>query len=187
MKKMFVLVSAVSWILLAPTLHAQGMAVGGQLGLGLPMGDFGDSYSTGIGLCGIFHYEVQPNIRLTGTLGYYSFGVITNSFVTEGSLKTIPILVGARYNFGTGDFNSYAGAEIGIHMISATIKSVNILGSKESTNSETDFGFAPMIGFYYPLSSKMNLDVNLKFVFINGDLISYSHLGLNAGIMIPLE
>jgi len=138
--------------------RAQDMKVGAQIGVALPLGDFGDVASTGFGGLGTFHYVLKPNITLTGALGYYYFGsdkdisdVLGSYF--DYSYSIIPLVVGYRCYLGekAGQFNPYLGGEIGLNFFSFTSKAKNSFVEIESSHSETYFGLSQMVGFTYNL------------------------------------
>lgn len=130
---------------------AQQMKAGVQLGVALPIGDWSDWVSTGFGGIATFHYELKPEITLTGALGYYSFGSssdVSNILGSYGdySYSIVPIVAGLRYNLGKSNeqFRPYVGAEIGFYMASYSYKAGYAGYTMEFDASETEFGFSPM-------------------------------------------
>lgn len=163
--------------------------IGGQAGLAVPMGDFGDLVGMGFGFHGLFVYQLQPQLELTGLLGYTTFGSKDNTVYGDYSFSTIPLLAGVRYAFseqGVNPFRPYVGAELGLHFQSISYK-VDWggwfgEGEQEYSASGTEFGFAPQAGFYYEMSPAIDLDVNLKLNIISDS----NYLGVNAGILYRL-
>lgn len=182
MKKMFLVLIAV--LCLSNFLMAQGkMGLSVQGGVALPTGDFGDVAGTGFGGSVTFMYEVSPMLAITGSAGYTTWGPkedLPDGF--DYSLATIPVLVGARYTFGKGNFLPYISAELGMHFLSSTVE---ILG-QEYSDSESKFGFAPGVGFYYAFNQKTMLDVNVKYNSISTEGSSTSYIGINAGVGFAL-
>lgn len=170
-------------------VNAQKMGAGVQVGVGLPMGDFGDACKTGFGGSGTFLYSLNPELSLTGSIGYYTF---TYKNWSDASFSTVPVLVGARYALGKGSFAPYIGAELGFHFCSYQTKASTsqVMGityeMPSLSGNSTDFGFAPIIGFLMPISPKVNLDVNLKYNIISTSGSSSSFLGINAGVQMGL-
>lgn len=190
MKKIVSILVVLTMIAFAGFTNAQKMGAEVQIGVGLPMGSFGDAFKTGFGGQGTFLYSLNPDITLTGAIGYYSF---TNKDYSDASYSTVPVLVGARYALGKGSFAPYAGAELGIHFGSFKVVTPAIdygFGYTSSggtfTSSSSDFGFSPMVGFMMPLTPKLNLDVNLKYNIISTSGSSTSFLGINAGVQMGL-
>jgi hypothetical protein len=187
MKSLLPLVCIV-FLLAAPSLFAQQpIMLGGQLGIGLPMGDFSDNLSTGIGVQGTILYQLQPKLNLVGHLGYTRFGYKTSSTVASGSYSVIPIVAGARYDLGEDNFKPYVQGEIGLYFASWTTSITTPFGNNEYSDSENNFGIAPSVGFTLPLKPNLFLDVNLKYTMIFTDVVSTEYLGLNAGIVLPLQ
>lgn len=106
MKKMLLVFSAVMFLFTVSTpVYSQGMRVGVQIGAAIPVGDWSDYVSTGIGGIGTFHYELNKKLSATGSLGYYSFGSsedMKDQYLAIGdySYTIIPIVVGLRYGLG---------------------------------------------------------------------------------------
>jgi len=159
--------------------------VGGQVGLAVPMGNLGDVASMGFGFNGLFVYQLQPQIELTGLIGYTTFGAKEEVEGFDYSLSTIPLLAGIRYSFseeGVNPFRPYVGAELGLQFQSITTE-FNYFGfSGEESVSNTEFGFAPQVGMYYALTPAIDLDANLKLNIISDS----NYLGINAGILYRL-
>lgn len=155
------------------------MALSGNVGAALPMGDFGDAFKTGLGAHATFFYNLNQNIDLTGSLGYYSWTSKESSDVTFSS---VPVLVGARYNLGKmSSLQPYGVAELGLHFATAEAK---IFGATYSA-SETDFGFGLGAGAYYPLDETTKIDVNLKYNVISSDG-SNAYISIAAGVVFGL-
>ena len=190
MKKVVSIIVVLTVLVFSGISNAQKMGAEVQVGVGLPMGDFGDAFKTGFGGQGTFLYSLNPELTLTAAIGYYSF---TNKDYSDATFSTVPVLVGARYVLGKGSFVPYAGAELGLHF--CTIKVVapkfdfgfGSIGGGTSSTSESDFGFSPMVGFMMPLSPKLNLDVNLKYNIISTSGQSSNFIGINAGVQMPLN
>jgi hypothetical protein len=167
----------------AGTANAQQNSISGQLCLGLPMGDFGDSYNMGFGLQGSWLNNVSPNIFVGATLGYKYFSLDDggNSNLS-GGFGTIPLMGVFRYNFETsGNVKPYIGGELGIHFWSS---SAQISGYEYSSNG-TDFGFTPMAGMYLPVGNMM-LDLTLRYDLVMTDS-DVGWIGINAGLIFPLK
>lgn len=150
------------------------MHAGGQVGISLPMGDFGDAANMGFGFAGNFFYGVNNNIDATASIGYISWG----SEADGASFSNVPILVGARYYFQRSQFTPYGVAELGINSLSFTYES-DFFGDYSVTSTEFGLNFGG--GFLYNLGN-MDLDVNAKINIIS----DANHLTLFAGLRFPL-
>jgi len=186
MKKIVVVLISVFFF--SGLVLAQGkMGLSVQGGIAIPTGDFGDAAGMGFGGSTTFMYEVSPMLHITGSIGYTTWGPkedLPDGF--DYSLSTIPVLVGAKYVLGKGNFLPYVSAELGMHFLSSKVK-VTIFGQTfESSDSEAKFGFAPGAGFFFAFSPKTMLDVNLKYNIITTEGSSTSYLGINAGVAFAL-
>lgn len=191
MKKVVSLFVVLTVLAFSGLSNAQKMGAEVQVGVGMPMGTFGDAFKTGFGGMGTFMYGLNPDVTLTGAIGYYTF---THKDYSDATFSTVPVLVGARYGLGKGSFAPYVGAELGIHFTTSKVKvaafdlgEFGSYGGGTASASESVFGFSPMVGFTMPLSPKLNLDVNLKYNIISTSGSSSSFLGINAGVHMPLN
>jgi hypothetical protein len=151
------------------------MHAGGQVGISLPMGDFGDGANMGFGFLGNFFYGINANIDLTGSIGYISWG----SDADGASFSNVPIVAGARYYFQKSQFTPYGVAEIGINNLSFSYES-SFFGDYSVTSTEIGLGLGG--GFLYSLGN-MDLDVNAKINIIS----DANHLTLFAGLRFPIN
>lgn len=188
MKKIFIaalVVMAFSTLGTASAVKPGELGLGIQAGIALPMGTFGDAFDMGFGGMATFHYALDKNIILTGTTGYLTFSMKNSTSTTSGTFSAIPILPGIRYLLSDGSFAPYIGTDLGLFMGSTKV-TVEIFGQKqEASESSSDFGVAPMVGFFMPLGD-MQLDVNAKYNIIFTEDESTSFLGINAGIKFSL-
>lgn len=137
--------------------------------LGLPLGDFSDIYSLGVGATVQANYQLNPKIDLTLNTGYLNyFGKkIGATNVNYGNLGVIPVLAGARYWLTE---NIYGAAQLGI-----SFWSINGTASATNASSENNFTWSPAIG--YRVSK---FDISLKYNSINASESSLNSLGLRA-------
>lgn len=184
--KRFTTLLVVMMVALSLNTSAQ-IRIGGQVGVALPMGNLGDVVSTGFGFHGLFVYQLQPQLELTGLIGYTTFGSKTTDIYGDYSFSMVPVLAGIRYSFspeGENPFRPYVGAELGLIFSTVSYKTDFGFfgGSQEFSASSTDFCFAPQVGMYYALSPAIDLDANLKFNVIS----DANYIGINAGILYRL-
>lgn len=176
------LITVITFLVLvsATTVYSQNpMRIGGELGLQLPMGDFGDGASTGFGLSGIFQYYLQPQLIIGGTLGYQSWGGKTDGF----SWSNIPIMGLINYQFNTEGLIPFVGAELGLNMLSTSYDIFGFTGS----SSSTEFGINLLGGVEQRLNENLSWRVNAKYNIIMGGDGNLSFLGINAGVMYHLK
>lgn len=172
------------------------MTIGGNIGLYLPMGDWGDAAGTGFGILPQFEYTMNENINLVGNIGYVSWGgesiempvfdPVNWTYTTETweySYHNIPIMFGAKYYLGKGGIKPYGMANISLNMFGY---SVDANGETDS-DSETYFGFGFGGGFEKPLNEKMSLDVAGTFESIASEGSSANDLVIKAGIKYNLK
>lgn len=191
MKKLLFILFILLTFAVSTNAQVGKMTVGGNLILALPMGDFGDLASTGFGGTATFTYRVIPNLDLTGTLGYLSFGYDSDQI--DGSFSTIPFLVGGRYYFPTGTVRPYAVAELGLHFGSATVEYPSqsfggfTFGGGETSSSSTDFGFGFGGGVQVPVADKICVDGTLQYNLIATSGSSSGFISLEAGVAYSLN
>ncbi|MBS2020839.1 MAG: hypothetical protein JST92_00390 [Deltaproteobacteria bacterium] len=91
--------------------------IGGEASLGLPIGDWANANSIGIGLYVNGEYLFQPQITFTGRLGF-------NYHLSNNDLHStvIPVMVGGRYYFtaATPHQGLFGFAELGFNDIMVT-------------------------------------------------------------------
>ena len=184
MKKLLVILVAmvlVSSFASAQSVWGQGkMSAGVGVELGLPTGDWGDWVGTGFGGFGLFQYGLNPDVLLTGQIGYTSWG--KKNDITSGS--DLAILVGGKYNLSkqvTPGF--YAMAQVGIYSATAKAEypSTTVFGytygGGSVSSTESKFVIAPGVGYQVG-----QVDASVKYV-INGDV---GNLAINVAYIFPL-
>lgn len=187
MKKMVLVLVAL--VALGSLSFAQNkMTIGGNAGLYFPMGDFGEAYGTGFGILPQFEYGLNENMNIIGSIGYVSWGgeSYTDPFTglsVESSLSNIPIAVGGKYYFGTGDMKPYGMANLSMNMMTFSVEILGISGSV----SETYMGLVFGGGFEKTLNEKMSLDIGGAFDMIMSEGESSNDLVIKAGIKYNLK
>lgn len=153
--------------------------LGGDAGFGIPTGDFSDGGKMGFGLNGVFSYFLQRDLVLTGTLGYWSFGMKGSTTTVSGSYSIVPFNAGIQYRFPSREFTTFIGLESLIYSVSTSVK---ISGYGSSSNSETQFGFTPLVGVSLPLARNMEFRAQLKYVIIFTSGSNTTYLNLLGGL-----
>jgi opacity protein-like surface antigen len=145
------------------TTYAVGADVVGQL----PVGDFADAASFGLGalLRGEYQLDQSP-LGLTLRAGYIYYLEETADFGAFGEMNTqfsrVPILFGLKYSLAGAPI--YIGAETGtsINMVRTSIEGGPQDGEEDT---ETEFNFAWGVGAGYELGP---VDVRLGLDFADG-------------------
>ncbi|GAB4289595.1 MAG: hypothetical protein Kow0098_07670 [Ignavibacteriaceae bacterium] len=181
MRKLFSVLTVV--VLLSSFGFAQGkFGVSVQGGAALPMGTFGDVYSTGFGGMASLLYSVAPNVDLSGSVGYVTWSGKDN--FDGNSFSSVPVLLGARVMFGGGTFEPYVCGELGMHFGSSEFEFTNPITNTTETisNSDSNFGFAAGVGALIPVSPTVNIDVNAKFNSISSEGDATNFIGIFGGV-----
>lgn len=157
-----------------------GLLVSPSVGVGLPMGDFGDANKLGFGLTidGLFFID-QLGVGLS--TGYHTFGYKEETGFSSGAQSFIPILAEAVYLFSTEDFKPYAGVGLGLYSVKAsgdlsvsvpvginpvTMEIIYETTTQSFSESKSNFGFAPVVGMYLTLNDKMMLTGSARYNMI---------------------
>jgi len=126
----------------------------------------------------LFDKPIQPDLAITGSLGYWSFGAKGSNEVAKATFSTIPLNAGIQYRFPTSGFYPFIGAETFLFFNSV---SVEYLGYK-SSDSETKFGFVPLVGGAFKIAPNLELRVSLKYTIIFTSGSNTTYLNLLGGI-----
>jgi hypothetical protein len=84
---------------------------------GMPIGDSGNAIDAGVGFLGSLDYPLNPQLELTGRIGYIHF-------VTDGegfSFSEIPLWGGARYFLSPDPQSVYLHGETGFNIFRASV------------------------------------------------------------------
>lgn len=191
MKKLTLCMAAFA---LAGSMMAQDNRFSAGLEIGLPMGDFGEVSSLGIGGTLGFEAPVADQIGLIAQAGYISFmgkeyetvtvvnGVVTTESVKADASGIIPVQVGGKYYFSDNQEGAYLGALFGVHMQSVEeVTGINVTtGTFETEKSlKSNFSFAPLLGYIVG----ENIDLGVRYQIISAEGGSSSYLGLRAAYM----
>jgi hypothetical protein len=151
--------------------------------LSIPGGEFADlvGLEMGFGGTAAFYYQLLTRVTfLSVSLGY-------NDLSFEGSSNAkytvIPLLIGARYNFALTGFQPYVGFEFGAYFQSVSTSD----GQISLTESETNVGFQPKVGFRFPLSPGLDFDASLKYHLILRENESFSMISPGIGIAYTID
>ncbi len=160
---------------------AQKINFGIGADIALPMGNFGNLVSIGIGGTAKVYYPLKDElIVLTGTAGYMTFSgkdvVSGGQTVNAGSWSMIPVLVGARYYFAplSAKFRPYGGLDLGMIFSSYKVPGYTILGQTfgGGSVSGSDFTYQPQVGFV-----ASQFDVAVRLLGISGATCVAARIG----------
>ncbi len=182
-----------------------------QLGYNHPSSDLADYADRGLGITGSFDYFILENLSIYATTGFTSWtttaieDLIDDEFSSlyEYSLREINFKAGAKFFIADKGFMPYIGAELGLHMLSFKFEYNGPMGFSYSdrTESENQFGFAPMAGFIISLGDSIYLNGCAKYTIISSEIfktgyeeideylnpdISFHYISINAGISLSL-
>lgn len=181
-----------SILALALTLATAQAAAGEQFRAGLtagttvPTSDFGEFFSTGISGTGHFAYEINPGIFFTLSAGYArwevdgqalsdaiipAIGLPQVSLAAEGSLRSIPLMIGVRYSPLTRGIQPYLALEAGLHLLSLELSGSittgpNVTPLAPVSDSRSEFGLSAGIGVDIPLARQWLLEVSAMYVSV---------------------
>lgn len=131
----------------------------------LPIGDYADSYSIGIGGTVQGDYNVNDKFAITLNSGYITYSGksidLGSGFgsIKISSLGVIPVLAGAKYSFTE---NIYGSAQLGMSFLSGS-------------GSGSGFTYAPGIGAKFS-----NFDILVKYTGISVTGGTFNNIGLRA-------
>jgi hypothetical protein len=149
----------------------------------LPVGSFGDAFSTGFGGTLGMYFDVEPNVRITLSGGYLSTGVNedgiqdlyreaggTGTISPTGSAKSIPLLLGVQL-ITPGPVRLYGSFEAGIYIYSldvdATITDAAGTANVEiADETRTEFGVNLGFGALLPLHDNVSLAAGARYHFV---------------------
>ncbi len=181
--KYFAILFAVVALLATNTIEAKdNMRIGGDVGIAIPTGDMGDAANMGFGLNGSFHYYIQPNLILGGTIGYYTFGGKEMEYFGETfngpDYNIIPIMGLINYKFGNTGMIPFIGAELGF---------VNFGVSMESeSDSEMYFGINILGGIEQKINDKLSWRATAKYNVIMTDGSNATFLSISGGLYFKI-
>ena len=196
MKKLFVLIIILLFIVNGRSF-AQKATLGVSGEVGIPTGNFGDGFTTGLGVLASIGYNPNPHVTLTFKSGYLSFpgndiiatfGNYTAKVTPSWSI--VPFLAGGKFYFNADAPRFYGSADLGLYLLtvsaSATITSGNSTSSGTGSTNEADFGISPGFGVQFQSSEKTNVDLHLNYstIFTSGSTASW--LGLGVGLNFAL-
>ncbi len=132
MKKIFLMIVVASASIAASAQAPTGVQFGGGIRLALPVGDFSNSHSFGVGAELQAEYGFSEKVSGIFSTGYSSFFGKKFGNVKIPSLGYIPFLAGARVYPSN---NVFIGAQVGYGLLTG------------DGNSEGAFNYQPQVGY----------------------------------------
>jgi outer membrane protein W len=176
-------------LVMAGSMMAQSNQLSLGLDLALPLGDFGDAYSLGIGPAVGFELPVGDKLGITAQVSYQILMVDSDLSDFIKSASMVPIQAGLKYYFMDQQEGFYGHGMVGVHMQSVTTEDFSFFGITVpgETTSSTNLSWG--IGVGYQLEK---LDIGLRFNSIMPDsdapdgVNPSNYIGLRVGYILSL-
>jgi len=158
------------------------MSVGAGFDLMMPVGAFGNHWSTGFGGTGEFDYAFTEHASVTGKIGYIGWSWKNADPGVTGSYSGVPILAGIKYypRFIPKDgIRGYGHFELGL-----MAGSLSVQGYKGTDlPSGTGFTIVPSLGVEIPVVEKGKVDLSIRLF----DISRRNSIGLRAGYVFVIK
>jgi opacity protein-like surface antigen len=170
---------------------------------GVPVGDLSNYSNTGLGgLISVGFNKIVPDFQLNLTTGYMEFSgrdvassEIPGTPTSISRTSFIPLLLGARYFFPTGDVYPYGGIDAGLFWARSTTNGIRFGFSYNDYTTGTDFGFTPIAGVQIKAGERMRIDAQANYTktfFVSPSRYyltsrSYSWIGFGVGLVFDLQ
>ena len=179
--------------LLATTINAQ-FGISAKGGAYIPVGEFANAYTTGVGGEITFIYATNPSFQFGITTGYSHYGAdedvlkdriledltddleqinIDATIDVEAPLNVIPIVFNIKYLFGNKKFKPYFFFEGGVFFYDLTTKGhVEVINGPTIDVPETVVNESSTMlgiggGLQYKITKKLFLDFSAKWSIMN--------------------
>lgn len=162
MKKVFLFVSIamISVFSAKAQDNASGFHFGGGVRLAMPIGDYSDFYTFGVGAELQGEYMFTEKVSATATAGYVHFLAKEFAGVKGDGTGLIPVLAGVRVYPST---NIFIGARAGVGILT---------GGGSSTSG---FSYEPQVGY-----NGEKFQVALGYNGVSVESTTFSHIALSA-------
>ena len=142
----------------------------------------GQSSFAGVGVRVRLHPErLASGLELLPIVEYWRNGSTLSAYNIRTSRKDATLGLDARYGFKAGNWNPYLGAGFGIHFLSSKLDAPS-LGINDASDSVVKGGLAALLGTTFPMSTRVDNFLELKYHHIPG----YKQLKINWGLSIKL-
>ena len=178
-------------VMMSVAANAQSNFFGMTYDVSIPVGDTEEAFDgaqwRGFGLEG--RWYLNKNLSLGFSWDWNVFHAVAletvqieNGAVTGNQNRTLnafPFLATGQYYFGGSGVQPYLGLGVGAYYIKRKFD-IGILGINENT---WQFGFAPEIGFLFPMDMGFNILLKLRYNYAMeaGDNKAVSYIGINVG------
>ncbi len=185
--KSLILVTAMLLLVPAATASASGgWMIDVRGGLGMPMGDFGDNFKSGL-MIGVEATKMMSTNLGIGLEGGYLKNGASDDFITslgtgmDADAKIMSYGVHGKYMLGSPGSKTMPYLVAGMGMYNSKIK-VTPANPSFPEESSTDFGLRGGMGLNMMMGPKMGLgfQADLNSVMTEGD--SSNFIGLSAGL-----
>lgn len=128
---------------------ADDMLVGVDGGLVLPLGDWSNVSGLGFGALGRFELALDPQLSVTGRLGYITHLEANDAYKTS----ELPILAGLRYGLSGEEDGLYVAGEAGLvnftfrRPVASGVFGTTVSEGEKSSKSEPKFGLTAGAGY----------------------------------------
>ncbi len=173
------------------SVHSQEKyGAGIALGFSFPVGDWSKVYNPGFGGDFSFGYFVEENLSLYASIGITNWGLDNEKFNSEindpgeydldGSIQTLPVLIGLKWSFLKEGFSPFILIEAGLYNYSIDLAGkytdadgeVSIVSAINETFRESGFNFG--LGFEKELDKNLLLEIRGRYHLVsNGKTYDY--------------
>ncbi len=196
MKKLFATIALLLFTTTFMNAQRNPMYVGVGPLITIPIGEFNNTTSMGLGIKGNFIYRISKKFEATGSIGYISWGpdkttIATTTVEATESTTAIPILIGTRFYFPQKNLMPYALIEFGVNIFTFPPTTTVIAGTEDKNaatkvDTTVDFGYALGGGATYEISDGFKVDGSLKYNIINSGK-SNPHITMQIGFLIGIN
>jgi hypothetical protein len=156
--------------------------------LALPLGDFANEYSFGVGPTAVFELPLGDKLAVTLHAGYNILLVQSDFSEVLESASLLPIQAGVKYFFQEPQKGIYVHAQVGTHLFTEKFKANDLFGREEESETSTHFSWG--LGVGYQLAK---FDLGLRYNMVmpkdeedGGENDPLSYIGLRIAYLIPL-
>jgi opacity protein-like surface antigen len=179
--------------------------VGGGLGMPLSPTLFSDYWKMGFGFGGGLGLQFNPQVEIIGRFHYNTFpldddkllsdaGVSGSSVTIDGlDFQSLEFGVDLKYIFkmaAESKFKPYMVTNVGFANVKFTDVTITGDGGSitlpASSISETDFTFAPGLGFDYMFAPKVGMWIDVRYALVLTEGETTSYLPIKAGLKLEL-
>ncbi|MDT8413126.1 MAG: outer membrane beta-barrel protein [Vicingaceae bacterium] len=186
--KNFIKFAAVALIVTAFTTNANAQFNAG-IDIALPLGDFSDASSFGIGASVGYDFPLSDQMSVGGQIGYTYFSAKTPDFAPDdfsASYGAIPLLGNFKYYFADNTNGFYAMASAGFTIFrysqEFTFETIDFVNGSfvtvkekfDDSGSTTDLTIAPGVGMI--LNEKIDLSARYMIILTDGSSTTYLNI-----------